>query len=507
MICPLKKHCFTGLFFCLVALLPLGCQKGPHQPSPISYGIEYTVDIPRMGLSSIRVTVNILEAGSADEQTLILPPVYADNPMLKPRGFPVESLSVTDQTGMLAFSYDSIEIDGAFARTISFSAASFPIQLKYSAKLDYQDSLHAFMPRPHVSSREGYLQGAYHFAVPYEGGSLVEFWRRQRSIKVNYARGKNVVLMGDPPQVDFNNAYELLFSTNALLAASHGDERVLTGSSEYSFVSVGDASHKLNPLLEERVGAFQSLLGSAFDRFGKLPVPVVVILGAMSGGGLEGMSAFSILDPWEDDTLGIYNTVLAHEILHFWVGVRTGEYDLPWWKEGTTTYLGLQLTAQRELCDIRYVRDILLRDLSNQEDVQQFSLNDPNIRARIFDPERDFGDLVYVKGAQLSMILDEAIRKNTSNTETLLGITAGLTAEYDGGAFGRSDFTRAIRKAGGTDAENILKQYADTPGAIHSDTLVAVFQRLRNRGAFGASAMAKRSSNEKGDMPLKLRKY
>ncbi len=214
--------------------------------------------------------------------------------------------------------------------------------------------------------------------------------------------------------------------------------------------------------------------------------PVSVILGPNSAGGLEGMNAFSILNPWEEDSIGWFNMIIAHEMIHCWIGIRVGDYEDPWWKEGTTSYLGYLIALRNDLCSDYFIRRKLLLDLSDNIGVNKFALSDPEVRSKIYAPGDDNCEsLVYNKGAQVNMLIDRRIREISNGTATLPKILGNFVREFEGRPFYRSEYILFINEQSGADVSDIFKKYVETTGAIPGSVLTENCSALAEMKAFG----------------------
>jgi hypothetical protein len=320
---------------------------------------------------------------------------------------------------------------------------------------------------------------------------MPELWRDQFEIDLKYNLGDGSSIYGDPiGGVIFHNAYELMFSQSAIsgqvLVEGTG------GSQPFRVVDVRSTSPVPAALLPEVRAAGVTLLADITSLFGTLSAPLTMILGTDLGGGLEGMYAFSLLDPWAGDSGGVFNMVLAHEAIHSWVGVRCGEYDDPWWKEGTANYLGFLVAKRNGLCSQAAVEAALLADISDTLAVQTYPLAAAYVREALFQSS-GIGTLVYTKGAQVCMLLDSRIREVSNNAQSLDKIVAELCRLYDGRAFHRTEYLALIQSKSGANVADIFAQYVEAAGGIPDAVLDEHYRKLAARGAWGAVVLAKRA--------------
>ncbi len=481
---PIKRTRLPTAFF-TAAVLWLSCTDvptDPHlQPPPSGPALRYTVHIDSMPADTIRVTVRIARWEHGDSVRLIAPPMYADNPMPPQTGPNIHDIRLHDESGArVAFTADSMRF-GLYRSLVLTAPVRLPLTLEYDVTFEYRPW--GGMPLPYVGERGGYLQGTYLFAAPYDGnGGLAHIWRRPWDIRLVYALDSSLCLRGDPVAGDIRNVYELLFSTSVL-----GGEAIISGSGggqSFSFVNLQDTTYG-DPMRDAIETGFTDIMADVTALFGKFEQhPMTVIMGVNKGGGLEGMYAFSIYNPSSADVDGLFHVVAAHEAIHSWIGVRVGDYDDPWWKEGTTNYLGFLVAARNGLCSRRLLEQTMLADLSDSTDVRDFALSNPVVRSRLFYPDGDMVDLVYVKGAQVCMLMDRRIREASGWAKGLDDILGTFTHEYDGAAFSRQAYLSYISSRTGVDLSMLFSRYVDSPGAISDSVLSTELAALYAGGAF-----------------------
>lgn len=430
----------------------------------------------------------LVENWKGDSIRFIAPPIYADNPILRSKSANFRNLQVRDANGgLLIPGFDSIALGEHFALRFTLAAQEGPVQIDYDVGFDYDTLSNSLVPAPAFHGDNGFLLGNYVFIVPLRSLELSRIWRDRWNIRLGYTLDPSVQMMGDPQQNGaFRNSYELLFSMSAF------------GGRELWQSSVLGQQCRLMTILSAPPAKFDSILPSinaiatevipAFGRAGD--TPLTAILGSIRApGGLEGTWAYSVLSPWEEDSMGVFNMVLAHEMIHAWVGVRVGDYDDPWWKEGTANYLGFAVARQLGLCSDAYIQQVLLWDLSNDLATTTRALSDEYVRVHIFSPDSltNCGLLAYIKGAQVSMLLDRRIREASNGGSTLLSLVGRFCRIHSGGAFGRSDYTTFLEQTGAP-VSDIFLDYVDKPGVIPNSVLLENYQALVQMGAFSANA-------------------
>lgn len=483
----MRQTCLRGpALLAAVALLCLSCTEVPTDPQlqtpPDGPALRYTVHIDSMPTDTVRVTVRINRWESGDSVRMIAPPMYADNPMPPQSGRNVHNITLRDESGAaVAFSADSMQF-GLYRSLVLTAPIRLPMTLEYDVTFGYQPWYG--LPLPYVGERGGYLQGTYLFAAPYDGtGGLAHIWRRPWDMHLEYELGDSLYLRGDPSDgAGIRNVYELFFSTSVL-----GGDVVISGSGgvqDFQFVNIQDTTYG-DSMLTAIESGFADIMSDVTGLFGSLGGrPMTVIMGVNKGGGLEGMYAFSIYNPSAADVDGLFHVVAAHEAIHSWIGVRVGDYDDPWWKEGTTNYLGFVVAARNGLCSRRLLEQTMLADLGDSADVRQFALSDAAVRSRLFAPENDMVDLVYVKGAQVCMLMDRRIREASGWSLGLDDVLGAFAREYDGAAFSRGAYLSYISSSTGADLTQLFARYVDSSGAIADSVLSAELAALYAAGVF-----------------------
>lgn len=474
---------------CLLALLACACTQIPDDPlEPArAAAVEYTVLLPSMPLDSVHVRVTV-QSWPDSVVTFLLPPAYADNPLPRARVVPIRNIRVragADTT----FVVDTAATGLFRTARIAFRSAAFPAELEYDVFMEYEPRWG--LPLPGVAAAAGYLQGTYLFAVPVGAGepSLAAWWRRSWDMRVTFDVGEGVAFHGNPvPHSYPRTAYELLFATVAM-----GGEEISSGSAAgqpFRFVNLRDTVY--DPAMKARLASrFAALTGDIVPLFGTLDWPLTVILGVNTGGGLEGTYAFSVIAPSWADSGGVFDMVCAHELLHCWIGVRTGELDMAWWKEATTNYLGYLVSARQGQTSDGLLSWAMTVDLTDSADVRDYPLSSSRVREFLYDSAQGMANLVYTKGAQVCMLMDLRIRTASAGRQALDTLVARFCRTWDGRAFTRDDYMAYLESNSGADLDAFFAQYVDAPGAVPQPVLVSAFDSLRTMGAFGARIVGK----------------
>ncbi len=476
------KNIFKVYCTVIVCFL-LGCAVLPTQPE-LKNRYIYTVYIPSMDVDSLRVELEIHVHEATDSIHLLAPPIYADNPRLVPSAPNFLDLSITDCSyNNIVYNSEIMEIGLYNSLAIAIPAKGPIIRISYTVKFLYADKWS--VPTPFINNKTGYIRGSYLFAIPYDNNNpdMVNIWRTPYDISVHYSLGSGISLYGDPtPTVTYTTPYQLLFSTNGI------NGEVLAQGRQYRFISLVD-TNKMTPVLITKAKQYcETLLQDITSVFGPVCAsPMSILFGINYGGGLEGMYAFSMINLDIDETKGWFPVVMAHEIIHFQVGLRVGDYEDPWWKEGTTSYLGYLFTLRNNLCTDHFINNKLLADLSTDIGVNTFALSDPLVRHYIYASEKNCESLVYDKGAQVTMLMDRKIRAVSGGSSSIDKILGEFVKTYDGKAFYRQEYMSFIKQLSGADVSDIFDKYVFTIGAIPDSVLKENCNALIGMGAFGDS--------------------
>lgn len=485
----------------LSSLLLLAFCSPPTDPDPRPTLLHYTVTVEDNRPDTVHVRIDVGSWGATDRIRFALPPVYADNPVLPLSGPVVHNLRITDTTGReVGYASDSTQF-GLYNSLAILAGAGKPLVIEYDAAFAYTPF--AGMPMPSASTSSGYLQGTYLFALPYTGSTdLTALWRTPWDMRLTYELPSGAVLRGDPIDGALDNGYELLFSTSAL-----GGQVLTTGTAhgqQFTIVNLQDTTYG-DSMVNAMHGGFAASLGEIVDVFGDLgSQPMTVILGVNRGGGLEGMYGFSIINPGSDDVHGIWQMVAAHEAVHCWVGIRAGDYDDAWWKEGTTNYLGLYFARRTGWCSAWLVEQTYLADLADSAEVRDNALSSPRVRTHLFVPDSGLSTLTYVKGAQVNMLAERLIGEASGWSTSLAELVGEFCGLHDGGAFHRSEYLSFIQTRSGADLSSLFARYVDQPGAIPVDTLQHAYDILTQAGVLTpAGAVAKEATPPRQPVLLK----
>ncbi len=471
--------------------------------------IKYQVYIPDMNQKTMFVTMDIPQWTVSDSVRLLAPPIYADNPQLIQTGINFYPVSATNSVGeQIAMQKDSCKVGIFNSLSLSFPADQCPATITYYVKFQYD--IHAYMPLPSINESSGYLQGNYMFLLPYNNTETVHIWRDTLfDFHVTYNLESSVSLFGDPDlSVVFNTPYQLMFSKSVLLPTSTASNQVLYNgeavNQPFRIVSVSETALFTQDIINKTAQDFIAILKDVTPDFGTVSeVPYTIITGMNDKIGFEGPYAFCLRNP-KDDTMTIAMT-MAHEYIHTWIGIYVGDYDDPWWKEGTATYLGVFIPKRDNLVSYDYIREGLVRDHSSVAHIDEYILSDPQVRSLLYqsDLAPNLGTAVYQKGAMVNMILDRYIHEASGNTTSLIEILAKFVDKFHGRAFHRSEYISFLNQYSGGDVQSIFTKYIDSPGAIPVPVLEENFDAMVNFGAFGVVDTLSRKHTDPKVMPRK----
>ncbi len=461
----------------MIAVVGTGCSKNGKSGSSAVSTTEtwaYTVNVPAMPSDSVNVEI-ALNCPSNDSVKLVLPPAYADNPLLLADSVGgISHLSITDRSGRsVPYLTGSIVMGHQLSTRLIFSAAgSDSLNISYTVKLGYKvaqaSGSDLLMPHPHISSTQGYLSGPYLFAWPCPTGSVPNDWREPRDISLNWMLPPGVFLYGDTEATEHcSNVYELLFHQTALASSS---SRIIasgiSGGQSYRIVSISDTTTFDASTIADANRIASAIFAYIAPKFDTTNRTFTIITGINNGIGLEGMNALCIMDPTSANSAQ-FSANLAHEIIHSWVGVRVGSLDIPWWKEGTTMYLGVYTAVNLGLRPSTNLKtDLTSYFDSTVATALTRSLDDPSILEDEYYGPNGTGNLIYRKGGQVCLLLDAAIREHTANKSTFIDEVAAFCRLHMDGTFTHDEYTTFLRSAGGDEVDSIFARWETTKGFI-----------------------------------------
>ncbi len=457
--------------------------------------LNYRLSLPRLHPESLSVSLEIKKQANVNE--LVLPLVYFDNPLDSLSGSLVKDLKLYDSSGRMLDTISSTVMVGprpSIVMTIPENA-TYPVTVRYRVNfgvINYNTDRFD-LPDMHIDENSALMMGAYLFAVPF-AHTLPQMWRTQRLISLHVNIPDSLDPLGIPSNnLTYKNVYELLFIQIAVGGLVVGQGR--GGNQDFS-LHLLDAADTRNydwqPIVDQCVAALDKIV----PLFGKFTEGTSYhIYFYPMGGGIEGTHSFISLPP-TSDVLSFLPVLIAHEFYHHTIGIRCGEYDDPWWKEGTAEYLGWVTAAQCGYADSQDLYNNFVVRYVSSEKIDDYPPASQTFRPLIFS--ESLYDVAYGKGAQINMLLDLAVREGTGNSLNIADVTAQLVKRYYNSAFTRDQMISLYFEVAGVDIEPILSDYADTAGKIPRDVLDDAFGKLKDMHAFDIETSTGVLSKAKG---------
>jgi predicted metalloprotease with PDZ domain len=475
-----KKH----FIFLLGLVIVIGCSQNSLNPIPAKEEkIKYTLIAESINIDSIRFELNFNNA-SAYNGEFILPYHFFDNPAQVIKDSIIKNLNVVDSLGKKV-NYDirTIRMGPIENKVISLESPYLePVTISYgiNSQAFLPDSvirMNAFL----ISDSSLFFLGASVFIVPLFSENLVNFWRIPHNIEFEIKTKAGIPVFGidQNHRTTLRNTYELLFNQ-----ISVGKRAVIQGyCGEMRFSIINYLNKPISPYASQYiVDSLGILLKAVSDVYGSFRSDQFTIHLLDIGGALEGTFGFSAADP-EVYVKNQRNEIVLHEAIHNYIGIRCGDYEDPWWKEGGTTYLALQLGVRNKYIDKDYFHGkITKKSIYADSSRFQIKLSDPRLRSHMF-VDKTF-PLVYDKGAQIMLLLDCKIRAASGNKSSIESVSSNLVKRYDGSAFRRNDLLNAIRMNGDAHVDAIFKLFVDSTAFPSSALLESNFRILDSLGAF-----------------------
>jgi len=465
----------------LAFLLLWSCSRQTQQATtPIEPHLSYVLSIP--SVDTIHVSATVTPDDRRGPVQILFPPFDADNPVITFRGNNIHNLKLTDASIDDSLRMEPWLGDSVQSLLVNSAAASFSIDYDVTFPYDPNGSptLKTILPGKYGAA-EGYFQGNYVFCVPAYGATKALWWRRSIDCRVSLAKPVAGTVHGVPTQpFPCYTIYELFFLQWAI-----SDRVTDCGSfgqgASIVVLSANEPPPDVPSLICEDLTVIDSFCHGVFPQ---LLAPRTVIL-QDSGDGMEGTFSFYMINRQGNDYTSYSRPITAHEGLHAWIGIRCGDLDDPWWKEGTASYfgrvLGVNLGFPKDT-----VRPTIVKDLKGNPMIEQRAMSDPFVRDHLYDKDANVNcaALVYDKGGQTCMILDKIIRGATGNTATLFSKTGELCTRYDHTGFSRGQFKALLEENTGLDLTGFFASYVDGVGVIDTATLASAWRFVDSCGAF-----------------------
>jgi hypothetical protein len=456
--------------------LTVSCSRDSMRPVPFVPQISYRVSF--LSGDSLHVSATIACDRGNSLQKILFPPFDADNPRLTLSGKNIHNVTLTGANIEDSLRFSPWAGDSMQGMLVRAGQASFT--LEYDVTFPYVPGGGMRTVLPGTSgTNDWYYQGNYIFCVPDFAETKPGLWRKNldAAVAITAPAGRKMygVLSGE---FSANTVYELLFLQFTVTDRAW---QCSGSSSYYAVLSSHLPEAGFSSMVCADLAKTDSLCAGMFP---PLLMPHTVII-QDSGSGMEGLFSFYIQNWSASDYQNLLRSVTSHEALHWWVGIRTGDLNDPWWKEATASYLGFELGGA-----IGFSKDVIrshiVKDFAGNPVVEQRAMSDPYVRDYLFSPDTNLNAtaLVYGKGTQVNMILDKMLRQATGNTVTLFSKTGALCTRYDHGAFSRAGFKAVLEQGTGLDLSDFFSRYVDGVGPLDTALLAQTFAWLDSCGAF-----------------------
>jgi hypothetical protein len=481
----------TAVLYCLAAGTASCIFTTSSTEFPARHGLAYRVSIGGDPSGPhCRIRIRILDWPAGEPLVFQAPRYHADNPGLPVRGISAADIRASDALGRPVAARDtapdSPRPDGNFV-VLPRGA----VELAYEVDLDPGDPGRFGLPMPGLAPGVQAIDGAYFFLLPLVGGDFAGQWRTPVDATLDFHLDPGFDLVGQSPSAEPRANYELMFVRAAVNPAvkhrfSAGDNDIIT----YGMTAAAADSVDW-PALH---GLLEACLKVVEDSLLPFPPGPYFVGETPVFWGIEGSHGY-----WFRSAVQGMAMVHVHELAHHFVGVRHGDREDPWWKEGMTSYLGNLLALQAGLVTDSAFRAEMLASRDALPAVQRHALASSLLRDRLFlpldslfnfrdDPENFLG-LVYGKGAQASMILDRHLLELSGGRHSVFHLIRLLIRRH-GPSFDRADLVRAVSELAGADSRGFLEALLDRPGPLGQDSLEATYASLKAMGRLQASGSA-----------------
>jgi hypothetical protein len=450
---------------------------------------------------SCAIRIRILDWPAGEPLVFQAPRYYADNPGLPIRGLEAADILASDFRGRpLAARDTALESRAVGGNFIALPRGA--VELSYEVDLDPGDPGRFGLPMPGLAPGVQAIDGASFFLLPQVGDGYTGQWRTPVDATLDFDLGPGFDLAGQSPSAVLRTNYELMFVRAAVNpVVTHrfpaGDNEIIT----YGMTAAASDSVDW-PALHSLLGACLRVVEDSLLTFP--PGPYYVGETPVFW-GIEGNQGY-----WFRAAVQGMAILHVHELVHHFVGVKHGDLEDPWWKEGMTSYLGNLLALQAGLVTDSAFRAELMVSRDALPAVLGHALASSHVRDRLFlpldslymhqDDPVNFLGLVYGKGAQASMILDRHLLEHSGGRHGVYHLIRLLIRRH-GPAFARADLVRAVGELSGTDSRGFLESLLDRPGPLGQDSLESTYAALKAMGRLlHSSTVAKRG--QAGEQPV-----
>jgi hypothetical protein len=500
----------------LAALLAMpffsGCfqtEVPPTQPfgeSPQAPVLHYRLGMVHAPHPAFMVYIDVLAWPEASPKVFLAPAYETDNP-----DWPVPSLRPAQAFALNARG-DTLSFQSAGSRWLFHPSTS---QIRYRIDLDTLAPGRAGLAMPNLKPNHHMIDGATLFLIPAPGYSAIlgmqvgirlanlpgasnalnpfdpaQIWRSPATLRLTSEAPTGFSLFGLARDETLTSSYALMFIRGVLAPASrlrHIQFAVpLTGRS-LPVTLYALTSDTVN--LQTLAGHMPAYLRAVENMLGPLPTDFLAIGEANTLGGLEGMHGY-----WFGKAYAENHELHLHELIHHYVGISVGDFDLPWFKEGVTTYLAQKLAVQMGyISEEAWHASVLAIAADTTGPIMTVSHGDVASRPQYFRPldidylggvEHGWQVLVYLKGLQTALLLDAWLLQQSQAEHDLATLVRSLHARTQAtgqAGFSRTEFTSLMAELAGIprdSAASYASQLFDSTGPWPRETLSAALAVL-----------------------------
>lgn len=467
----------------------MACLFQTQAADPITPYLQYRLRVLPGVAAKAEITITLLSWPQGKTKTFLLPSYYADNPVWPVPGIDTATLSLRDAQGKV-LSRDSTPSFGFAGDTAqplgpTVTLPASVLSWSYTVDLDTLAPGRLGLAIPNLLPGLQLLDGATLFALPVlaseQGQEASQVWREPMEIDVNVDMPAGQFCFGMASREKLFSPYELMFLRGVAGQPRRVELRLNLQRGLTPVTIFATTSDTVG--LDSLAATLPSYLQLVEDMLGPLPTPFLAI-GEVAGlGGLESQHGYWFGTPFVNRP-----EVHLHELIHLWVGIRSGDRDQPWFKEGVTTYLGQLLTVQggwMKVDDWQAFAESQAQDTVGP--VAEVALTDLDSRLKYYRPlNEDFLDdvaspwygLVYGKGMQAALIIDAHLLEASRGEVGLPDLVRSLYANHRPG-FTRAQMEAAMKALTGVAPGDALAALLDNSGSINPETIKAAFAALK----------------------------
>lgn len=497
-----------------------GCfQTEPLPPSSATIPVlHYRLGLQTHPKPAFTVSIDLQHWPSGSPKVFLAPTYETDNPDWPVPGLsPSEAIALNAQGDTLEF---WVSPDPAYSPAgwpVSTNAGPseaigsrwyFPAttsQIRYRIDLDTLAPGRAGLAMPNLKPHHHMVDGANLFLIPVSGaqawGMTTELasaqtwdpkqtfnpawvWRSPVEVRLSCEAPAGYAQVGMARDIILPSPYALMFLRGVFAPTNRLRQRHVSVTLDgrtlpvtlYALTSDTVSLDVLAERMPDYIRSVKSLLGP-------LPTDFLAIGEAGTLGGLEGLHGYWFGKPYVSN-----HELHLHELIHLYVGIAIGDFDLPWFKEGVTTYLAQKLAVQMGYITPEAWQAAVL-DIAADTTGPIISVSHGDVSARphyfssldidyLGGVEHGWQVLVYHKGLQTSLLLDAWLLQHSQGEHDLATLVRHLHTQAQvtrRAGFTRADFTHRmaalIEKA--ASEETALDPVALNPASLSAATLSA----------------------------------